>query len=142
MLKILSAVLLALCVTTVARGDDEGGSDCQICGAWIPTPRQEWRTGNTRYVYIGKRRLKTYCPPCQRDINNGKIDPSDPPLLGPRDSDEAIDGKKNPFGVEKLDLEGRKIKPLGKDESSGFGAIGWVAGIVVALGAVLKYLLK
>jgi len=96
----------------------------------------------TRHPDIGKRRLRRYCTPCQRDINNGDIDAADPPLLSPRDGDEAIRQTKNKWAVDELELKKNERKLTDEDANSGFGAVGWVAGIVVVLGAALKFFLK
>ena len=76
-------------------------------------------------------------------INNGTIDPNDPPILSPRD--EAAEMGDNPHGnkwaVDEIEVPKNKAH---KDEEaeSGFGALGYVIGIIFALGVALRFFLK
>ena len=51
------------------------------------TPKK-YVSGNTQYIYMDEPPYKPYCTRCQRDINNGKVDPDDPPLMSARDDEE------------------------------------------------------
>jgi len=126
-----------------AQDDEPEGSVCEICGAFVPMPHQTYVSGNTKYIYIDKRKPRRYCELCQRDINNGKIDPNDPPVLAPRDGSEL--GGNNPYGnkwaVDEIKVEKPKTHKDPEAES-GFGAIGYVIGIVIAVGYALRFFLK
>jgi hypothetical protein len=136
-------VLILCALAPFAGAQDDEGSECEICGAFVPMPHQSYVSGNTKYVYINKRKPRRYCTPCQRDINNGKIDPNDPPMLAPRDGSEL--GGDNPHGnkwaVDEIEVPKNKVH---KDEEaeSGFGALGYVIGIAIAVGYALRFFLK
>jgi hypothetical protein len=139
-------LILAVCALVPFAGaqeDEPEGSECEICGAFVPMPHQSYLSGNTKYVYIDKRKARRYCNLCRRDINNGKIDPNDPPMLSPRDGSE-LDGD-NPHGnkwaIDEIEVPKNENK-LDEESESGFGALGYVIGIVIALGYALRFFLK
>ncbi len=117
---------------------------CEICGGDVYQTPQTYVSGRTKYIYIDTPPHKPYCTRCQRDVNNGKIDADDPPMLSPRD-DEEDEPSDNPYAVDKFDWEKEKPKKTDaatEDAEFGFGALGWVIGIVVAVGVLLRFLLK
>ena len=74
--------------SAVAWAGEREITDCEICGGTVYQTPKKMVVGNTKYVWIGDPPHKKYCGRCQGDINNGKIDPNDPPLLMSRDDEE------------------------------------------------------
>lgn len=138
------ALILVLAAPALA-GDAEDIHEvtaCEICGGNVYQTPKSYVSGNTKYVYIDEPPHKPYCTRCQRDINNGKIDPANPPALAPRDDEEAE--YHNPWAVRELDVGRKKVEKdeHTKEAETGFGALKWVAGTVIAFVLLVKFLLK
>jgi len=145
-MRVLGLFLVALALAPLARAEEREVTDCEICGGKVYQTPKKYRTGNTEYIYIDEPPYKPYCIRCQRDVNQGKIDPSNPPAIGPRDDEEMGD---NPYGnkwaADHTDVGKRKRTDKDaatKDAEGGFGAIGWVIGILVVVGLAVKFFLK
>ena len=80
-MRILLAFFLIWAVAATATAEREETS-CEICGGTVYQTPQSYISGNTKYIYIDKPPYKPYCLRCQRDINNGKIDPTGENLVG------------------------------------------------------------
>lgn len=136
-----------LLLATLALAGEREITSCEICGGSVYQTPKEYVSGDTRYVYIDEPPHKRYCVRCQRDINNGEIDPDDPPALAPRDDEEL---GHNPYGnpyaahADRLTREQGKprARKTGEEEEGGFGALWYAAAIVVAVGFALRYFLK
>ena len=135
----MRTILMVIACVALASAQEREETACEICGGTVLQTPKKFTTGNTRYVWIGEPPHKKYCNRCQRDINNGKIDPSDPPTLLSRD-DEEQEAAENPYSREVV-VEKPKRKQSAEAES-GFGAMGWVIGIVGVLGFFLRKMLK
>ena len=137
-------VLSLLVLATLAWAQDRKVTACEICGGDVYQTPKSYKSNRTKYVYVFDQPHKPYCTRCQRDVNNGKIDPDNPGAFGPRD-DEEDPASDNPYAVDKFDWE--KKKPPKKDAhaedaESGFGVLPWVVGILVALGLLVRFFLK
>jgi hypothetical protein len=135
-----------LVLAGVAWAQDREITACEICGGDVYQTPKTYVSGRTKYIYIDEPPHKRYCTRCQRDINNGKIDPDNPAAFAPRD-DEEDPPSQNPWAVDEFDWQKEKAKPREKDvrtkeAESGFGALPWVIGIVAALGLLLRFFLK
>lgn len=140
----ITGVLLVLAAAVLAQEREVTG--CEICGGEVYQTPKAYVSGNTKYIYIDEPPYKRYCTRCQRDINNGEIDPAAPPALGPRDGEELGESPYgNPYAVDKFEWEKRK-KPEKdahtKQAESGFGAFWYVVAIVVAVAVLLRWFLK
>ena len=136
-MRTLAVVLL--CVTAAWAGEREITA-CEICGGDVYQTPKEYVSGNTKYIYMYDPPHKPYCTRCQRDINNGEIDPANPPALSPRDDEEM---GVNPYGNEYMPRAGPPKKAEDHSEQhSGFGAWKWVLGMIVAGGFAIRYFLR
>ena len=136
-------VLLLLVPGLASEAEDvHEVTDCEICGGSVYQTPKSYVSGNTKYVYIDQPPHKRYCTRCQRDINNGTIDPDNPPALAPRDDEETESD--NPWAVKELDTGRPKVEKdaHAKEAETGFGALKWVVGIVIAFVLLFKFLLK
>jgi len=136
-MRILGAILI-LAAGVLAQ--ERQTTECEICGGTVYQTPKTYVSGDVKYIYMYDRDYKKYCTRCQRDVNNGKIDPSAPPGLGPRD-DEENEVSDNPYSRHADRVEPRK-KHATAEEESGFGALKWVAVIVVVLGVAFRFFLK
>jgi len=135
---ILSIALLAAAALAAPEREI---TDCEICGGTVYQTPKTYVSGRTKYIYIDEPPHKPYCTRCQRDVNNGKIDPNDPPLLSPRD-DEPAEEKDNPY-ARNTDGTHDKRKPMLDEESkSGFGVLPWAVGMLAAAGLVIRFFLR
>jgi len=137
-------VLSLLVLATFAWAQDREVTACEICGGDVYQTPKSYKSNRTEYIYVFGPPHKPYCTRCQRDVTNGKIDPKNPGVFAPRD-DEEDPPSDNPYAVDKFDWE--KKGPPRKDAhtveaESGFGALPWVIGIVVALGLLVRFFLK
>lgn len=79
-MRVATALVVLVAVATPASGEDREVTSCEICGGTVYQHPKEIVSGNVRrvYIYIGQPEERRYCARCQRDINNGAIDPSPP----------------------------------------------------------------
>jgi hypothetical protein len=145
-MRMVFSLFCLLALATFARAQEREVTPCEICGGDVYQTPKRYKSNHTEYIYVFDQPHKKYCTRCQRDINNGKIDPNNPGAFSPRD-DEADPPSDNPYAVDKFDWEKEKEKPKVKDAhtkqaESGFGALPWVIGILVALGLLVRFFLK
>jgi hypothetical protein len=145
-MRIVLSLLVLLALATSARAQDREITACEVCGGDVYQTPKKYKSNRTEYIYLFDQPHKKYCTRCQRDINNGKIDPDNAGAYAPRDDEEDPESD-NPYAVDKFDWEKEKEEPKVKDAQtkeaeSGFGALPWVIGIVVALGLLIRFLLK
>lgn len=145
-MRIVLSLLVLLALATSAWAQDREITACEVCGGDVYQTPKSYKSNRTEYIYVFDQPHKKYCTRCQRDINNGKIDPDNPGSYAPRDDEEDPESD-NPYAVDKFDWEKEKEKPKVKDAhtreaESGFGALPWVIGIVVALGLLIRFFLK
>jgi len=149
-MRIATALVVLLAVAAPALAEERETTSCEICGGTVYQPPKEILTGNVRHIYIdiGTPEHRRYCTRCQRDINNGVIDPSDPPALASRD-DEPLEGD-NPYGnpyardADRLTREAQqpRERKVDKEAEGGFGALWYVGAILGAMVFVLRRFLK
>ncbi|MHC4548637.1 MAG: hypothetical protein ACYTEZ_07650 [Planctomycetota bacterium] len=140
----MRTVLSLLVLATLVWAQDREVTACEICGGDVYQTPKSYVSGRTKYIYVDTPPHKPYCTRCQRDVNTGKLDPNDPPVLGPRDGEED-EPSDNPYAVDKFDWEKKKAPEKDeatKDAESGFGVLPWVIGIVVGLGLLIRFFLK
>jgi hypothetical protein len=136
-------VLSLLVLATFAWAQEREITACEICGGDVYQTPKTYKSNRTKYIYMYDPPHKKYCTRCQRDINNGTIDPNNPGAWGPRD-DEEDPASDNPYKVNKFDWEKKKREKDAqtKEAESGFGALPWVIGILVSLGLLVRFFLK
>ena len=133
-------VLSLFVLATLAWAQDREITACEICGGDVYQTPKSYKSNRTKYVYLFDQPHKPYCTRCQRDVNNGKIDPKNPGAFAPRD-DEEDPVRDNPYAVE--EKKGPPKKDAHTQEAeSGFGALPWVIGILVGLVLVVRFFLK
>ena len=142
-MRTLSIVLVLLAVAPAALAEDRVTGTCKLCGGTTYGMRRTLTTGNIKYTTIGTISAPTLCQRCTVDVQSGKIDANNPPAMFPRDNEEPEE-MYNPSSPKELDYgqDKRKKTKADKEAESGFGAITWVIGIVVALGLLLRFFLK
>jgi len=115
---------------------------CQICGGVTHGWRRILQTGNIRYETIGTIEAPAWCQRCTVDVQNGKIDPNDPPQLLPRD-DEESPTEHNPWAnPEQRDRTPKKVDKHKGEAHSAFGALPWVVGILGAVVMLVRWFLR
>lgn len=136
-------VLSLLVLAAVAWAQDREITACEICDGDVYQTPKTYKSNRTEYIYMYDPPHKKYCTRCQRDINNGKIDPDSPGAYAPRDDEEDAPSD-NKYAVDKFDWEKKKPRKDAQTEEaeSGFGALPWVIGILAALGLLVRFFLK
>jgi len=143
-MRVLLALLFACCLGPALAGPEREITACEICGGDVYQTPKTYKSNRTKYVYLYDPPHKPYCTRCQRDVNNGEIDPDNPPALAPRDGEdqESFD---NPYSrhADRLAKEAGETKRHQDPEAEGgFGAIWYVAGILAAVVFALRFFLK
>ena len=132
-MRILGVFLL---FAAVAFAQDRETGSCENCGATTYGARRTLQTGNVKYITIGAAPAPAYCQRSRVASPTGTLGPGTGAVFAPPPGQPAPELGPPPWEQPKEKVE--------KDEEahSGFGALPWVIGILIAMGLLVRFFLK